>query len=831
MKKFFVLFTLCALLSTGLYAKTRSLQEAQQIANSFVGNTGNLKKGTRVASQLAFTREGSSQPLYYVFNKGAGFVIVSADDRATEILGYSDAGSFDADNLPDNFRYWLGGCADELEALAATPESATVSQSVELPARSTGKTVAPLLGSILWDQTDPYNSLCPNIGNGERAAVGCVATAMAQIMGYHQWPKKGIQTLPGYTTASRSYKISRIPLSEMTYDWSLITPVYTSESTEAEKAEVAKLMYHCGVSVKMDYGPSSGAISLNVPNALINYFGYNASMKALMRDYYTKTEWESIIRKELDESRPVYYYGSGSDGGHAFVCDGYDANGLFHINWGWSGMSNGYFALSGLTPSIQGTGGNSTGFNFDQGAIIGIQRETTEEDDEYQIYIDKTFSIFQAPSNRNTPFDMLVEGFWNMDYRGFNGKIGSGLYSESGELVDTLGLSDIELPAVAGWDQIYFPAQIPETVVDGTYRIYLIYQTKGSTDYQIIRSKVGQPNYIQVTLNGSRMTFSNATGYDVDLRLDNLEVEGNLYQNEEGRFKYTVTNQGVEYVSALVLQLVSTTSSQVSPWESINPVAIAPGETQTFEVSESITLPAGEYDLYLCYDPNNSYENIRSVNAMGESKRVTILAEPTAGTPDLQLVSPLSFADNNHVNRADMNLTVTMVNRGDYFYDDVVAFIFPEESGSQSVASLGLQPISLAAGEEREVNFSGAVNLPYGTYFMSLYYWNDNDWQLFGPKENNNLAFTLTESTTALASVEADALTVYPNPVRDVLYVQAPGELTDISIYDLSGRRLLHLQPEVEGEVQLPVADLQSGSYMLVVRTAQDVKTTQFIKQ
>lgn len=831
MKKSFLLFTLFALLSTGLYAKTRSLQEAQQIANSFVGNTGNLKKGTRVASQLAYTREGSSQPLYYVFNKGTGFVIVSADDRATEILGYSDAGSFDANNLPDNFRYWLGTCADELEVLAATPESDTVSRPIQLPTRAADKTVAPLLGSILWDQVDPYNSLCPNVGNGERAAVGCVATAMAQIMGYHQWPKKGIQTLPGYTTTTYRYKISQIPLSAMTYDWDLMTPVYTSESTEAEKAEVAKLMYHCGVSVKMDYGPSSGALSLDVPNALINYFGYNANMKALMRSYYTKAEWDSIIRKELDESRPVYYYGSGSDGGHAFVCDGYDANGLFHINWGWSGVSNGYFALSGLTPSVQGTGGNSSGFNLEQGAIIGIQRETTEEDDEYQFYIKKTFSVPQTPTNRNTSFDILVEQIWNMDYKDFDGEIGSGLYSESGELITTLGSYEVSLPSVSGWDQIYFPAQIPETVADGTYRIYLVYKAKGATDYRTMRSALGQANYMQVTLSGNSITFAKATGYEVNLRLDDFEVEGNLYQNEEGRFKYTVTNQGVEYVSALVLQLVSTTSTQVYQWGSINPVAIAPGETQTFEVSESITLPAGDYNLYLCYDPNNSYENINYVNALGEGKRVTILAEPTEGTPDLQLTSPLSFGDNSHVNRADMNLTVNISNEGDYFYNDVVAFIFADETSTQSIGSLGYQKISLDAGESREVAFGGAVNLPYGTYSLSLYYWHDNNWQPFGPAKDNYLTFTLSSSTTGVASVEADALTVYPNPVSDVLHVQAPGELTDISIYDLSGRCLLHSQPRAEGEVQLPVADLQAGSYMLVVRTAQTVMTTQFIKQ
>ena len=375
-KPFFIV-ALCVSLAASLYARPRTVQQAQQIASEFAGSAGNLKKTMGTSTRLAYTRSGDSQPLFYVFNRGEGFVIVSADDRAPEILGYSDAGPFDIDSLPDNFRYLLNSYATELESLAAAPEAVALSaKKVERSTQATGKSVAPLLGSILWDQGDPYNLQCPVMSDGGRSVVGCVATAMAQIMEYHQWPEKGTGTIPGYTTRSQGLVIDEENIENTYYDWDHMTPIYTSESTDEERNAVATLMYHCGISVGMDYGYESGAFSDDVPEALATYFGYNKNMKLLNRIYYTKTEWDSIIRHELDEKRPVYYSGSSAQGGHAFVCDGYDTNGLFHINWGWSGMSNGYFTLSNLTPTAQGTGGSNGGFNWGQAIITGIQSET-----------------------------------------------------------------------------------------------------------------------------------------------------------------------------------------------------------------------------------------------------------------------------------------------------------------------------------------------------------------------------------------------------------------------------------------------------------------------
>lgn len=829
MKRIFVL-VLCTWACVCLHAKPRTYQDAQQIATEFNGNTGITPKGTKTTVQLAYTKNGSSQPLYYVFNKGTGFVIVSADDRATEILGYSDAGSFDINNLPDNFRSWLGVYETELETLYSQTEQdlEITNKPAQTRTQGTGSALSPLLGDIMWDQGDPYNSFCPSLPNGQKTSVGCVATAMAQIMRYHRWPEQGTGSKSGYTTKSNGLKVDGVNFANTTYDWANMPSTCTSSSPRGERMAIATLMFHCGVSVEMDYGLSSGAYSSDVPNALTTYFGYNPNMEVLYRDYYTKAEWDSIVRKELNDKRPVYYSGSSINGGHAFVCDGYDANGLFHFNWGWSGLSNGYFALSSLTPSSQGIGGSSGGYNFAQGIIIGIQPEATANSDVYQLCLDTTMTISSNQINRTSKFNVFVKGFWNMGTKTFNGKVGPALYDESGNIICTLNMDPISLESRIGWkSNSYTENSIPNAVQNGNYRLYLVYQATGQSDYHIVRTPTGTPNYVQVTVSSDKIVFTNATGFDVDLQLDALETIGNLYQNKQGRFKYTITNNGVEYVSGLVIRLESTTNSNNAQWGTFNPVSIANGETQTFEISETIKLVPGEYNLSVFCDKGNSYENVDYVYQIGNTQKVNILATPT-GSPDLQVLAPISFDDNNKVDRSNMNMTVSVLNKGTYFSGDVVAFIFPR-IGNNSVGSFGYQTISIDANETRDITFSGAVGLAEGTYLVALYYYT-NDWIQFTPTTNSELQFTLV-APTALNSSEMIDAAVYPNPVQDIMYLRTTDKANDISVYDLSGRQLIHLQPETNGEIQIPMNGLQAGTYMLMIRTGQAVKTTKIIKQ
>lgn len=834
LKRFFT-WVLCASLAASLYARPRTVQQAQQIADAFIGSAGNLKKAAGAPTRLAYTRSGDSQPLFYVFNRDAGFVIVSADDRTPEILGYSDVGPFDIDSLPDNFRYLLNSYAAELESLAAAPDAVVLpAKAVGRSTQATGKSVAPLLGSILWDQSSPYNDLCPVMDNDVRTAVGCVATAMAQIMGYYQWPQKGTGTIPAYTTTSNGFEMPETNIENTYYDWEHITPIYNNESTAEEKAAIAPLMYHCGLSVRMDYGYESGAYSINVPRALRQYFDYNENMAYLTREYYTKAEWDSIIRHELDENRPVYYSGSNEEGGHAFVCDGYDTNGLFHINWGWSGLSNGYFMLSNLTPLAQGTGGSSSGYNRGQAAVVGIQPQDMPEREEYEIQLDTALVANVEEVGRDESFLTVFKGLWNRDARSFSGYIGVALCNQSGEIMDVFALNEspLALDPMYGWGSGSFIVNIPESVPDGRYRLYVVYQVEGETDYHFVRTPVNEYNYMNMTVSGDKIYLSGVYNESVSLQQDSFEILGNLYSNREGKFRYTVTNHGDEYVSGLILLWQSAADENQIAMGAINPVVIASGETQTFEISETVPVEPGEYNLMLMCDYYNSLDNIFRIQSIGDIQRVTVHETPAEGTPDLQLLSPLTMeGDNDHVNRADIRMTARITNKGAYFDNSIVAFIFSDSEEEQgSLGYLGYQKVIVDTNEEVEVKMSDALTLGEGTYMAVLYYLNGFEWVQFTPYENSYIYFTLG-TPTGLNEAESDNLAVWPNPVQEVLHVRPAGEVMDLAVYDLSGRELLRLTPVPGEEVQVPVADLQAGTYLLRVRTAQEVKTTQFIKK
>lgn len=325
---------------------------------------------------------------YFVFNVGddQGFVIAAGDDCVPAILGYADRGTFAGDSLPANVKWWLDGYSNAIGRLQASGKRA--------PRRAPMHAAIPALLTCQWNQGSPYNMYCPQFfDTGETCVTGCVATAMAQIMYYHRVRSvRSVQAdIPGYTCSTNwenygKMTVQGIPKNSP-IDWNDMTDTYDNASTDAAKRAVANLMKYCGVSVKMDYSPSaSGASSSYVVTALKNYFGYDAGTHYVWRSSYSDDAWDELIYNELANGRPVHYSGQGSEGGHAFVCDGYDGDGYYHINWGWGGYCDANFLLSDLTPSGFGIGGNGGGFNADQGAIIGAKPDGNLSPDDSPMY-------------------------------------------------------------------------------------------------------------------------------------------------------------------------------------------------------------------------------------------------------------------------------------------------------------------------------------------------------------------------------------------------------------------------------------------------------------
>ena len=384
MKKTFF-FILSLFLSMTISASPRTAEEAAELAAQFC-STPSFSNHAMRAPQKSPTmllahkvnKPNSTEEALFIFNRdNDGYVIVSADDNALDILGYSDEGTFDPNNIPSNMQFWLDYYAERIAA--ARPGGGTTPKRIRQA--KTAVTIAPLLGNIKWNQTEPYNNLCP-MDKDTRTYTGCVATAAAQIMYYYQWPVTG-QGSHSYDWTSCLGQTATLSANfgETTYDWANMLERYTSEYSDAQATAVATLMYHVGVACEMDYGGDScfgsGSTTYLIRDGLVNHFRYK---NTTTHTYGLSTaELSNAFITELTAGRPVFMSGRNDESGHAFVCDGVDANGYFHINWGWDGSSNGFFALTSLNPYDQGIGGSASGQGYSQNidCILGLEPDRT----------------------------------------------------------------------------------------------------------------------------------------------------------------------------------------------------------------------------------------------------------------------------------------------------------------------------------------------------------------------------------------------------------------------------------------------------------------------
>lgn len=359
---------------------------------------------------LAHTSKGDKGNNYYAYNvgHGNGFVLVSADERAEEILGYSIDGSFDYASMPANVKWWLSQYDEQISNLRKEMRADTIkskdgrvvavknngngairtdNNATENPSPARAKAarandrhdIEPMI-KTQWNQDEPYNSKLPSLGpnyTGINAlATGCVATAISQVMNYYKYPTKGKGsksydiTYNGSTSTTLTFSAD---FANTTYDWNNMLNTYDGSESQANRDAVGTLMYHAGVAVNMDYGQlatgGSGAVINSISNAIIDYFGYDKSTTCENREAYTTETWEDMVYAELSQARPVLYSGiTYTNEGHTFVCDGYSASdNHYHINWGWGGMCDGYYVLTAtngenaLQPSMSGAGGAGDG--------------------------------------------------------------------------------------------------------------------------------------------------------------------------------------------------------------------------------------------------------------------------------------------------------------------------------------------------------------------------------------------------------------------------------------------------------------------------------------
>lgn len=648
MKERLLLLLMLVSLQSLAFAGPRSFQQAKMIAERQAALHGIVMDESAASQAKSMgTRTASDEvPAYYVFpnGEGKGFTIVSGDDRLPEIVGYSVNGTYDEATLPANYVSFMKAYQEMVEAMEKGDANATVCMAEAKALRSSSyqqPIVAPLLGEIAWNQSEPYNNMCPVYNGRDRAVTGCVATAMAQIMAYYQYPKELKADIPSYVTKSHGLTIPAISKGEK-YDWDNMLPVYSSNGyNDVQATAVAKLMYHCGAAVKMNYSSSSGA---NItPARLAKYFGYDADlMLDLARSAYSLAEWTEIMDKELVASRPILYAGSSSGGGHEFICDGSDGNGLYHINWGWGGYQNGYFDISILNPEKGGIGsGNAPdGYNRGCGMIIGIAPDNGKVDEPLvrldpivMVYVDgsSTFELTNAArTDVSEKFGVkIVNNFNNQSQSDFKGYVAYGVKSASGDYAPISSIQKLNLRGALENGSTYYNIctfELDYAFPVGNTTIYAIYSTDG-TYWQ----KCAYYNRLPFVVNATNQSLSIV---QTQLAAD-VSTNVELLSGMANEFKVSITNNAdFDYMG--VLDIYSNTSNTMPAQAASDLYVTVPAHSTIVRVVE-VSPKVGDLYLWIVEDnTNTTLVNGKKFNVIASSAPIlTVVKAWSNATPGL----------------------------------------------------------------------------------------------------------------------------------------------------------------------------------------------------
>lgn len=514
-----------------------------------------LRRAAAPAKAQATVQGSTLDTPYFVYNlPQGGYVIVSGSTALDPVIAYSAEGSIDADRLPDGLRYWFGFVAQAAayadahpEAVAPHPAKAPrrgIMPGVTLEKPDYTKDVAPLLehakmGNIQWNQNSPYNDQCPMKG-GIHCFTGCMATAMSQVLAYHQYP--------------------------VSYDWAEILPTYKGGlGTAAQRSEVARLNHDVGVSLNMEYGTDqSGSVSTQYSKALRDKFGYNENVALINRDNYTYGEWMDILLNEFANNRPVIYDGVSNDGGHAFVIDGYRAkDGFVHVNWGWEGMSDGYYNIILLDPKETGIGATlSSGFTSYQDMVVGIEPDRSKD---INYYLPIQGYAMQGELSIGTGYAELAKGdrqgyisfqnMPNMKGEAFSGTFGALFIDKDGREVARVKAGTVSAAASTMNSNPHATPSggyytIP-TLPDGVYRVYCYVEDNATKEWAVLRTAIDKPNFCTMTQADGRAFFEIAQHHPTNLKASNWSFETSAIQYGTTGLKVTLTNTGddIEYGS------------------------------------------------------------------------------------------------------------------------------------------------------------------------------------------------------------------------------------------------------------------------------------------
>jgi hypothetical protein len=859
MKRILLLGLLIFSCST-LFAKHVEESDARKVGATFLSRQYNISISQNSSLELIY-KESSKDILtssveekifFYVFNlDSTGFVIVSGDDNVSPILGYSNEGIFDPNNIPQNAKKWLEEYKNQIrfvidnniEADNEIKEKWEKLLNEKINSIMAKASVLPLM-QTKWNQSPYYNALCPS-----NSVTGCVATAMAQIMKYWNYPATG----SGFHSYShQTYGTLSANFGSTNYQWSSMPNIVNSSNNA-----VATLMYQVGVSVDMQYSPQvSGAYVIqNSPTpqacseyALKTYFGYKSTLQGVERVNYNQTQWVNLLKTELDASRPILYAGFGSGGGHCFVADGYDNNDFIHFNWGWGGAYDGYFQINALNPSGTGTGGGSGGYNTGHQAVIGIEPPSGNQTYNMALY------NYVTPSPSTIYYGQAFNVTTNISNNGsnpYNGDYSVAIFDASYNFIGYVQtLTGYTLQGgFAYTNNLTFSTTGMSAMLPGTYYAGVFYRPTGG-------------NWIQVANSGSytnlvQMTVVNPN--DIELNSAMIVTPGTtLTQGQSASVNLNIVNDGtptfIGQYGVGLYNLDGTLAQSIGTMNENN--GLPSGYTYqspylTF-TTPTVTVAPGTYLLAVQHDPNNAGWQLTGSSYFQNPIKVTIVAPSLQ--PDVYEINntlaqsynlPVTFSGNNTTkNTVGSNIHIGTDN--DYYkinlpsgYNYTITSRLHDSynsSNGNTYSVDGLFSYSTDGSNWSDTYddiMSGNISVNNGgtVYFRVAPYFS-------GETGNYLLDLNMSRtqiSTTGIEESEiSDLIKVYPNPAKEYVIIDLndfTGKVKQIDFLNIQGQIVgtLSLNENNEKVINMPLSNYSEGVYLIRLTSIEGVLTKKII--
>jgi hypothetical protein len=774
---------------------------------------------------------------FYLFdiNDGNGFLLMSADDVARPVLGYSLKKPFNNQSVADAFYEMLQQYENEMAFASknnfsdaknkALWESLLMENNVQTKSATALSDVAPLL-TTQWSQSPYYNAQCPKNSNDQRAITGCVATAMAQVMNYHEFPRRG-QGFHDYSPAS--FPLQSLIFGNYTYNWSQMPSKLNGSSTQTQINAVALLMHHCGVAVNMHYGiGASGATMSAMANGLKKYFSYNEKLRIKSMLSVGPEAWKDTLFAEINAGRPVLYAGFGASSGHAFILDGYMGD-LFHINWGWGGTNDGYFALTALNPSAY-----PSGFNYYQQGILGVEPDSYYK--EHKLVLSQPIGLSSDTLYTSSPYNVYA---WlkNSDSVNFTGDVAFFFFDN-----DTAALTEQQIKwniSIAAGDSTIAPINFSEWgmyLPEGKYLLGIFYRTLKNNWLPAAGEMYGNFREVVVLSSDSISSFT---------LVDSIAVNPQLpIENDSLLLKFKIKNRSTKTFNGTIkAKLLNSWGNILSIIDSLPVVNIATDSTFSIELkADTLPFKPMRYSLSIYECPQHS-TNEYLIHRGIFTNPVPIDIQPIPPKGD-------AFEPNDNIGSA-VNIPVNITANFNYYFNDSLSihldtdldwFKIGMPSGPYKYS------VWISAEELNKTDKEGSNQNDRENGILSLRWFDGSTWsepmngnsgssipmeagdtiwfEVFpfftGLTTNYSLAVYVSRSIITENSIEKNQqVAVYPVPASDILTIKYPDNCTKCEIFDAKGVRIKVIDP---GEEIISVSSLKNGLYFIRFAIDNDIE-------